>query len=139
MNAKEQIQAIKGMKTVKEVEAVLKAEKDGKNRSTVINACEERIGEITTGGGEAPAETPKKADESKDNKSEKKEEEVKEPTKEEKRIAEFKRKTQHFIPCKNIEKFAHEFFGKEVKKVATKECLVTITLKSGAKVTQRGN
>lgn len=134
MNAKEQIEAIKGMKTVAEVEAVLKAEKEAKKpRKTVINACEERIGEIATAEKpEAPKTEEPKADG-------KKSEKVKEPTKEEKRIAEFKRKTQHLIPCKNIEKFAHEFFGKEVKKVATKDCLVTITLKSGAKVTQRGN
>lgn len=130
MNAKEKIKAVMACASIEEVKEMLTDE----TRKTVLDAGEERIGELTMDSNSAPEE--KSAPEApKAPKAPK----VKEPSVEENRIADFKRKTQHFIPCKNIVKFAEDYFGKEIKSIDTKDCMVTIKLVSGASFTQRGN
>jgi hypothetical protein len=117
MNAKEQIAAVKKLKTVKDVEAVIASEKEGKNRSTVINACEERIGELTT--------TEKPKEKSKETAASKKSGVSAE------KIEEFKRKCHRNIRVANVAPFAKTFFGDNFKSSSVKGFTVTITLDSG--------
>jgi hypothetical protein len=129
MNAIEQIKAIKEMNDLAEVNAVLEAEKaSDKPRKTVINACEERIGEITTGGGDE--KTPK-------NEKENAPAPAKKLSEEDRRIMKFNQKVG-YVRCSLIESFAKEFFGKDIKSVKTKDYTITISLKSGKSFERRG-
>lgn len=127
MNAKETVDAVKGMLTLTEVKELLNLEKKAdKPRKRVINACEERVGELTLNNeAEAPAKDPvtskKKVDE-----------------KEAGRIMDFKRKVG-WIRCPRIEDFAKAYFTDDLKSVETTKYVVTIVLKSGTKFEQRGH
>jgi len=128
MNAKETIEAIKGMATLEEVKALLDTEKSAdKPRKTVVNACEERIGELTTAPvTETPAPAPAPEVEP-----------AKELSDEDKKVMSFNSRVG-YIRCSSIEKFAEDFFGEDIKSIKTKDYVVSIVLKSGTKIERRG-
>lgn len=140
MKAQDQINAVMGMNTRSEVEAVLTEEKLRKNpRKTVVNACEERIGELETNGGDTvpqndtPENTSAPAgNDTQDGKDETPDEEVKKPTEIEKRIAEFKQKCG-WNPQASVTRFAKEFWGDDLEVIKVKDYIVTVTLKSTKK------
>jgi len=130
MNAKEKIKLFAVCKTIEEVNELLKDE----TRKTVLDAGEERIGELTISSETSESkENPTTTDKSDLGKGKKETQ----PSLEDQRVAEFERKVG-YPTCANIEQFANAFFGDKVKSIKTKEYLVTITLQSGRKIVRRG-
>jgi hypothetical protein len=135
MKATEKIKEIKKCATIEEVNELLKDE----TRKTVLDAGEERIGEITRASEkseEAPKEEAPKETVS-DKSDPKKGKKEKQPSTEDIRVALFERKVG-YPTCANVEQFANDFFGDQIKSIKTKDFIVTITLKSGRKIQRRG-
>ena len=131
MNAKDTIKAVMSCETIDAVMDFLNAEKSAKKpRKTVIDACEERIGELKTGGGSAPAESKDEAPAEK--------EAPKGYSEEDKRVMEFNNKIPYPCRANNIKKFAEDFFGKDLKSAKIENFKVFIVLKSGRKIERQG-
>jgi len=132
MNAKESIKKVKELDKVSDVTAFLNAEKEGGNRLTVVDACEERIGELSV-------ENFNPEDKSEDKSSEAPEE-VEQMSEEEVRVMNFFKKIPFSCRLNNIVNFAEGFFAEDLKsaKVDREKSIVKITLKSGKKFDARG-
>ena len=137
MNAKDTINAVKSCDTIEAVNDFLTAEKSStKPRKTVIDACEERIGELTTGSVSAPEksadETPAETPAPVRSKS------PKQFTEEDKRVMDFNKKIPYSCRAKRIKEFAEEFFGEDLKSAKIENFKVFIVLKSGRKIERQG-
>lgn len=116
MNAKETIKLVNSMEKIEDVKSLLENEKNSKKpRKTVIDSCEERIGEISTG---AKKESFEEID-----------------------FTPFMKKIPPFCRASNIIDFAVKYFGDKLDLEKTKHVdrdLVQIHLKNGQSVVLRG-
>lgn len=106
---------VKGLNTVEEVTAVLNDENENKKRKGVIDACEERIGELTT------------SDDSSENESSE-------------RAQKFLGKIPFGCKGSNVIEFANEFFGEDLKSAEhdKEKSVVSIVLSDGEEINARG-
>jgi hypothetical protein len=118
MTAKEAIKEIKKCTTIVAVKVMLKNE----TRKTVLNAGEERIGELTLTENEEPKTAPA------------------EPAKTTPDYWDFKMKIPPVCHRDKIISFAKTYFGEQFKDASydIKTAMVTIELKNGDKIIRRG-
>jgi hypothetical protein len=119
MNAKDLANKVKGLETVEEVTEILNEEKANKNRKTVVDACEERIGELTTASDSTSSAPDNLGSE---------------------RAQEFLRKIPFGCRGANVVEFANQFFGNDLKSADhdKKSSAVKIVLKDGEEINARG-